>query len=102
MITDTDKTHKRGEQQEPDQYDTLLRAMEPGLLITINDGSGIPSDELRVEYSSSGKTEVGLVGRGQDWMITRDNGELVYGRCDEFGLSEQYDVVTIEVIGIDG
>jgi len=89
------------EEQKADQYDTLLRAMEPGLLITINNESGIPSDELRVQYSSSEKTEVGLVGRGQSWMITRNNGELVYGRCDEFGLSEKHDIVTIEVIGIE-
>ena len=84
-----------------DQYDALLRAMQEGLLITLNNESGIPSGELKVKYSLSNQTEVGLVGKGQDWMITRDNDELVYGRCDGFGLSEQHEVVTIEVLGID-
>jgi len=97
-----------GEQQaeellkdHPDQYDALLRAMEPGLLITLNNEWGVPSDELKVQYSLNNETEVGLVGKGQDWMITRDNGELVYGRCSEFGLSEQHEVITIEVVGIE-
>ena len=98
-MTETDTP--TDEDNQSDQYDTLLRAMEPRLLITINGESGIPSDELKVEYSYSDRTEVGLVGKGQDWMITRDGSGLVYGRCDEFGLSEQHEVVTIEVIGIE-
>lgn len=90
---------------ETDQYDTLLRAMEPGLLLSINnDAAGsIPSDELRVEYSRDDETKVSLEGPfGSHWMIHRDrSGKLRYSEVTEDGLSYEDEIVTFEVIGLD-
>lgn len=88
-----------------DQYDTLLRAMEEGLLISINnDAKGsIPSDELRVEHSRDDETHVSLTGAFDSyWQIHRDrSGDLVYSEMTDDGLSYEDDVITLEIIGLD-
>lgn len=88
-----------------DQYDTLLRAMEEGLLISINnDAKGsLPSDELRVEFSRDDETHVSLSGAfGSHWRIHRDHpGDLVYSEVTDDGLSYQDEVITLEIIGLD-
>lgn len=102
MTADHEQKLRNG---ETDQYDTLLRSMEEGLLISINNASygSSPSFELRVEYSSDDKTNVGLAGPGEShYLIHRDRrGELVYEEETECGLDYQDEVITIEVLGID-
>lgn len=98
-------TEQEEEMSDTDQYDTLLRTMSEGLLVSINNGASdsIPSDELRVEHSRDDETNVVLTGAfGSRWKITRDrSGDLVYYEVTEDGLSYQDDVITFEVIGLD-
>ncbi len=105
-MTETETEPDQEPDVETDQYDTLLRAMEEGLLVSINNESNgsLPSDELRVEYSRDDETNVQLTGPGEShWKIHRDRrGELVYSEMTENGLSYEDEVVTIEVIGLDG
>lgn len=92
--------------EELDQYDTLLRSMEEGLLVSINNEaqSELPTGELRVEHSSDDRTEVRLKRGFEDWMkVHRDaRGDLVLSDVTEDGLSYEADVITIEIIGLDG
>lgn len=91
------------ESKETDQYDSLLRSMESGLLITINDGAPLakPTGELEVEYSKDGETQVSLSGSNGCYRIHRnDNGAIVYSEETEDGLSFRDGVITIEVLGI--
>lgn len=88
-----------------DQYDALLRGLEEGLLLSINNSysAGLPSDELRVEDSRDDKTWVDLSGpNNTHYRIHRDGrGELVYEKLTDGGLSHEDEVITIEVLGID-
>ena len=88
-----------------DQYDTLLRAMDEGLLVTVNntDYAGTPSFELRVVDSRDDETRVTLTSPGgRRYRIHRDrHGELIYSEFTDDGLSYEGDVVTFEVVGLD-
>lgn len=88
-----------------DQYDTLLRSMNEGLLVSVNNSaySATPSFELRVEHSRDDETHVSLSGPGDSWYrIYRDRrGDLIYSEVTEDGLSYEDDVVTLEIIGLD-
>lgn len=101
--TESVDTPSREEQQETNQYDTILRTVEKGLLLTINNSvkqlSG--TDQMVVEYSYDDKTEVSL--RSQDgarYKIHRD-GVLIYSEVTKHGLSYEGDVISIEVVGIE-
>ena len=68
---------------EPDQYAKLCRAMESGLLLTINNSEsaqGRPSDELRV--ISGGDETVLLVNqRAEPYQLFQDsNGDTILAR----------------------
>lgn len=87
-----------------DQYDTLLRAMEAGLRISLNGQAPNQPEtaELRVLRSSNDETAVDVEESvsGDQYRIHRDpRGELVYSRVGEDGLSYEADVTTIEIIG---
>ena len=88
---------------EPDQYAKLCRAMEEGLLITVNNdesAQGAPSDELRVE---SGGYKVLLRDAGGDLYLLRqtDNGDTVLSELTTDGIGRETYVETIEILGID-
>lgn len=94
--------------KEPvDQYDPLLRALEEGTLLSINNEarSALPTDELKVTSSRPFKTSVRLIQSGFDetyYKIYRaDNGELVYGEVTNDGVTREDSVVTLEILGID-
>lgn len=96
------------EATETDQYDTILRAMEPGLLFAINNSisnslDDLPSGELRVIHSRDDKTDVTARGHGDThYRVYRDRrGELVYGEVDEDGVSRESEVISLEILGID-
>lgn len=91
------------ETEETDQYDSLLRAMEEGLIISINDGtsSAMPTGELTVVYSKDDETHVCLNDGEKGYRIHRkDNGAIVYSEETEDGLSFVDGVITLEVLGI--
>jgi hypothetical protein len=93
-----------GDERERDQYDTLLRAMEAGLRISLNGQAPNQPEtaELRVLRSPNDKTVVEAEGTvsGDQYRIHRDTrGELVYSRVDDDGLSYEGDVTTIDIIG---
>lgn len=90
-----------------DQYDTVLREMEPGLLVTVNEstpgGSRFP--EMEVVYSEDDRTLVDLaaaVNREKAYQIKRRSDGLVIGRARESGLYETCSIETIEIVGIGG
>lgn len=91
------------ETEDTDQYDTLLRAMESGLLISINNATdhALPTGELKVEYSRDDETHVTLGNASERYRIHRNrrNG-LIYSEVTEDGLSYEDEVITIEVLGI--
>jgi len=89
-----------------DQYDSILRALEPGTLITINNQPNVgelPTDELVVTHSKSDRTNVLLKESSEVWYrIRRDTqGDLSYVRVKEDGTDYQGKVITIEVVGIE-
>lgn len=93
------------ETEDTDQYDTLLRAMEGGLLISVNDSTEHEPGtwELEVQDSKDGETYVECKAGPEEWkVIHRDGrGKLVVGEPDEWaGLRHDVDVETIEVLGI--
>lgn len=86
-----------------DQYDSVLRALEPGLLITINGstGDGLPTDELRVEYSNDESTLVRCERHDGTWFIIKRVGESIVVRKETQDGSEFYtELITFEVIGV--
>lgn len=88
-----------------DQYDTLLRAMEEGLLIGINNTAkahALPLGESRVRWSYDDHTEVAISGPdGDEYQIHRDRrGDLIYSEVTEDGLSYQDEVLSLEVFGL--
>lgn len=90
-----------------DHYGRIIKAMRPGLLITINNSGGANgkgSGELRVEDTIS-EGEILLSGRGNAEYILREEGDdcpmLVRLKSGVRGASARV-VETIEVIGIDG
>lgn len=92
-------------EDEIHQYDTLLRSMEAGLLVTINGAahSATPSFELQVDDSCDDETYVRLSGYGREYQIHRDRrGELVYSEVTEDGPDYEDQVETFEIVGIDG
>lgn len=90
---------------ETDQYDTLLRAMEEGLLIGVNNSAtpnAVPLGECRVLWSYDDRTEVAISSQGDaEYKIHRDRrGDLIYSEITEDGLSYGDEVVTLEVFGL--
>lgn len=88
------------------QYDALLRVMDSGLLIGINNSAGpdaVALDECRVEWSSDDRAEVAVLTRDTtEYQIHRDRRDkLIYSEVSEAGLSYVDDVVTLEVLGFD-
>lgn len=88
-----------------DQYDTLLRSLEEGVILSINNSlsAGGASYELTVESSKSEKTFVWLNGPDDSYyQIYRDDrGELVYAEVAEDGLEYQDEVITLEILGLE-
>lgn len=88
-----------------DQYDTILRSLEKGVILTINDSSvsSTPTDELKVTSSSNNETDVSLEGMNDThWSITRNhNGKLVFGENTHDGFDEVDEVITFEIVGIN-
>jgi len=88
---------------EQDQYDTLLRSMEEGLIISVNEATPkMPaSGELTVEYSNDKETSVYAKGfNNSDWKIRREGDSIVYYEMTEDGLSFEDEVVSIEILGV--
>jgi hypothetical protein len=88
-----------------DQYDAILRSLDAGALITLNNQPNVgetPSGELEVMSSRNDKTEVYTTGgSGEFYTIRRaQNGDLVYSRATEDGGDYQGEVITIEIVGI--
>jgi len=96
---------RQPQEKNTDQYDTILRAMEEGVLLSINNQTkgSTPSDELRVEQSQDDETDLDLTGPfGSEWKIYRDRrGELIYSKVTEDGLSYEDEIITLEIIGHD-
>jgi|AntDeeMinimDraft_5_1070356.scaffolds.fasta_scaffold02869_8 hypothetical protein len=90
---------------ETDQYDTLLRSMEPGLLISVNNATdhALPSGELTVKSSRDDETNVFLTGfQDSHWRIHREmSGDLVYDEIGDCGESYVDDILTIEILGME-
>lgn len=93
--------------ENADQYDAILRALEEGTLLSINNESrsSLPTDELKVVSSRPFETSVRLIRSGYDetyYKIYRtDNGELVYGEVTNGGVTREDNVITLEILGID-
>jgi len=88
-----------------DQYDSILRALEPGTIITINNQPNVrelPSGELTVGHSKDDRTNVLLKESSEVWYrIRRDTeGDLSYVRVKEDGTDYQGKVITLEIVGI--
>jgi hypothetical protein len=84
--TQTDDTNNASQGTQTDQYDHILRAMENGLLISINnDAKGsTPTGELKVVYSKDDKTHVQLKNGDEHYQIHRNVfGDLVYSELTE-------------------
>jgi hypothetical protein len=87
-----------------DQYDTLLRAAEEGLRLTVNEST--PTErgtaEMRVLSSSDDETDVHVqeTASGDQYRLHRDHrGELALSCIEGAGQSHEADVVTIEIHG---
>lgn len=84
-------------------YDTLLQALEEGVILTINqsDSYSTPSGELQVESSKNTNTDVLLTDALENYYtIYRDyEGTLVYAQVTEDGVSYEDDVMTFEIVG---
>ncbi len=91
------------QRDDTDSFDKLLRAMEPGLIVTINENEpqsrGWPN--MVVDYSWDDKTKVGLTGHGDEYRIVRRDGDIVIGDSTPVGVRNTESVTTIEVLGID-
>lgn len=89
---------------EIDQYDALLRSMEPELIITVNDNEptthGWP--EMVVEYVSTNKTHVWLSDGTNQYVVRREGDRLIIGEQSERRLAGIEEVTTIEILGING
>lgn len=90
-----------------DLYDPVLRAMESGLLITVNCSSpsrAMEFGEMEVVTSRDDKTQVDLdAGHEEFYRIHRDRrDELVIAESTKDGLRRGHTVETVEVVGIGG
>lgn len=89
-----------------DQYDTLLRSLEQGVLLSLNNSARnvLPTDELCVEYSNDTDTDVRLSGPSdRHYKIHRHrNGNLIYSEITADGYSYEDEVTTIEILGLSG
>jgi len=89
---------------DPRQYDLILRNLERGTIISLNDNApgSMPSGELTVEYSLQSKTKVGLTDTaGNDWeILTTEHDGLVYGKVEQDGVTIEDSVITIEILGV--
>lgn len=96
----TELSHQEG------PYASIIRAMQPGLLITVNNSGGAigpGSGELRV-IRQTDEGEVLLQAAHDRKMLLRpetDRGPVVEKLSDDIGSNTRF-VETIEVIGIDG
>jgi len=90
---------------ETDQYDTLLRSMEEGLIISVNESTehAVSHGELEVLYSYDGKTWVAVKNSQREYAIVRrDDDEIRIHPMEKDGLtwSGSNEVLTIEVLGL--
>lgn len=87
-----------------DQYDTLFRVMEEGLIVQVNsvvDTTG--TSELIIEESSNTTTDVLLRDQqsNQLYNIYRDDtNKLLIARVTEDGLESKNQVLSFSVVGI--
>lgn len=92
--------------QEIDPYERIIRAMTPGLLITVNDSdpTTLESTELEV-WSVDRERSIAHVesSAGMDMELTMEEGDPVLKEYDtEAFVRERWPVTTIEIIGIAG
>lgn len=93
------------ETEDTDQYDSLLRAMESGLLVSVNNEVDFEpgTQELEVERSDEDDTYVVCKAGFEEWKVihrNRNNELVVSDMDDEIGLRYDVDVISIEVLGI--
>lgn len=97
-------TSKDTKKANEDQYDALLQAAQPGLILSVNNqqpgesGTG----ELTVTYSDDANTDVHVEGfDGQEYRIHRNaRGELVFAQCTDTNSQSERKVTTIEILGL--
>lgn len=85
-----------------DAYDSILRSLESGVSLTVNDNTpnSVTWGIMNVRFSYDGKTKVGLTDGLQEFEIQRRNDDIVIGKVTENGLKRTRSVETIEVLGI--
>jgi hypothetical protein len=91
-------------EENTDQYDTLLRALEEKTVITVNDSTpnSTTLGEFTVEFSNNTTTKVSLYDGRDYYEIRRKGGNIIIGLATEEGLKRKKTVETIEVLGING
>lgn len=105
VASETNTSTEAETNPKTDQYDTLLRAADKGLRLTVNNKarSQRGTGELQVLRSRDDETSVELkktVDDGVQYRIHRDfRGDLVYSQLTDDGLSLQGYVTTIEIVG---
>lgn len=87
-----------------DQYDAILRALEEGTIITVNDNTPNSAGlgEFTVEFSKDNNTRVSLFDGRRYHEIKRIGDDIVIGETTEQELKRTKTVETIEVLGING
>ena len=101
-MSTTNRSDDTTDTQTTDAYDNILRSLEQGVIVTINENTPNAKGmgEFTVEYSDNTATNVGLKKGRQNYQIKRKDGNIVIGKQSETNLKRTETVVTIEILGV--